>query len=422
MSHGPEPWRVRPDHDPVAPPGRDEAPTSAATPPRPGSVIIRPMPTAGEAPSFEALAMQSVLSRARDNARFSAPERTDDQVGRKKGLPVRGLVALAVGILVLGVVGGALWVSLFRAPKVDDSTIVKVTESAGATLRTPQETVRGYLDALAAGDIEKAITFGPLGGDGSEALLTPTAYGAMPVDARPSNIRIVTGDPLATEVNVIYALAGKDVETAMRVTRLDSGSYQMARTTVTIQMQVVGGDNLPTFMNGIEVDHRVRLEVVPGTYTPSTGLPFVAFQPSSTISILSLAYTDTTGFPMNPELTPAGRTALLVAAQTSLDRCIASSELTPTGCPNAIRAPQPVTPGSVTWTLLNDATAWSSFTPTLSSTDQSVAVATVPLKLRVSMKYTDGRTSGNNDQARTVAVSATMLGKEAGAVTVTWAG
>ena len=125
-----------------------------------------------------------------------------------------------------------------------------------------------------------------------------------------------------------------------------------------------------------------------------------------------------TVFPVNPQLTAEGRDALLGSARESLTRCIASKELTPTGCPNAIRANKPVSSGSVEWTLLHD--PWATFHPTLNSDDQTIGIATVSLQYRVTMTYTDGHTSGNNDLARNVQISATMLGRSADDVTVTW--
>ncbi|MDO5736639.1 MAG: hypothetical protein Q4P15_09215 [Propionibacteriaceae bacterium] len=378
------------------------------------------MPTASEAPSFEALSMQSVLSRARDDSRFAAPEGAPEEENRRTALSIRGLLYLAVGILVLGVTAGALWVNINRDDGVDETTIVKPKESEEAEIRTPQQAVRGYLEALARGDIEEALTFGPLGGEeGSKALLTSEAYAATPPEFRPSNIRIATDDVLATEVNVTYALAGQDVSTAIRLTRSDSGSYRLARTTVTIRMEMVGGDNLPVLLNGVPVKHQLPLEVVPGMYVPSTGLTYVTFPVSSNITILSLAYDDTATFTISPELNGDGQSAFQKAAQASLERCIASRELTPTGCPNGIVAPKPVKPGSVKWKLGNPSSAFSDFRPSLSSLDQTVAVATVTLRLQASLDYTSGQT-GDSDETLIFGVSAPMLGGDDVAIPVTW--
>lgn len=422
MIRAPGPWEVGPDHEPVPPPTPDDGPSSAATPPRPGTGIIRPMPTAGDGPSFEALAMQSVLTRARDDSRFAAPTPAPDNAGPRRKLPVRTLLLIAVGVLVLGVVGGTVWVTFFRDVPIDAETIIKVPEDEAEEIRSPQEAVLGYFEALADGDIEAALTYGPPpASEHSHVLLTSEAYSAMPPDARPSDISILTDDPLATEVDVTYMIAGEKVSRPIRVTRLASDSYELERTTVAIQLEMVSGDNLPVFVNGVPVGHRVPLEVVPGTYSPSTGLPFVEFPTTSSITIRSLAHTDVTGHQITPALNEQGRTAFLEAAKSSLERCMSSTELAPEGCPNSIQAPEEVVPGSVKWELQNK-NVWASAVPKLSSRDQTVAVATIAMELRVTMDYTLGRDSGPRQWPQNVAVSATMLGGDASSITVRWDG
>ncbi len=423
MTLGPERWGRLQGQDPIAPAGATGGPTSAVTPIRPDTSIIRPMPSSTAGPSFQALAMKSVLSRARDTSRFEAPEAGDRFGHGQRRPPLRLLLVLAVVTVLLGVLGGTVWVALHRDPGIDDQTIVRVSQSPGAKIRSPQETVRGYLKALAVGDIDEALQFGPSVGTGSDALLTPAAQANMPAGSRPSDITIITQDAVVNEVAVSYTLAGKPVSTTMRVTRDDAGSYSLEQTTIDIQLQVVGGDNLPTHVNGIEVDNRLALKVVPGTYAPSTGLPFLEFpEGSSLITISSLSYNDITLSVVNPELTVAGRTALMDAARASLERCIASKELTPTGCPNARRPPadKAVVPGSVVWTLVNRSTVWKDITATLSPADQTVAVGTVALNLSVTMGFTDGSTAGRNDELRTVGFRAIMLGRDPGRVDVIW--
>ncbi len=415
-------WGRGPEHGPVPPPGHDEGPSSAATPTRPGSSIIRPMPKSDAAGSFEDLAQKSVLSRARDDARFVAPELTPQDTPTRR-LPLRPLLILAVLMLSLGVLGGLLWVNVFRTVGVDEKTTVTPSAGSQEKILTPQETVRGYLEALEAGDARKALTFGPEPpGIDSLAMVRQSGYDAMPATSRPSDIRILTEDPLATEIRVQYSLAGKPVSTSMRVVRQDNDSYLMERVTVTIQLQVVGSEKLPVQLNGVAIRPTDPIAVFPGTYTPSTGLPLVAFQDSELITIASLNYTDTVVFLINPVLTPAGRDGFERATRASLDRCIASGELAPTGCPNAILAPRPVLANSVRWEVLDPGSVWENFTPTLSPTDQTMAVATLSMQLRVSMDYKDGQSSGNKDSNLNIAVSANMMGENAASINVVWGG
>lgn len=422
MSNGSGAWRRDPEQDPVPPLRRDDGPTSSATPTRSGSHIIRPMPAGDDGGSFEDLARRSVLSRARDDSRFEGPELLDAGTSHRT-LSLRTLLVLAVTMLVLGIVGGSLWVNVFRTVGIDGETTVKPSSGTPETLLSPQEVVLGYLQALAGGDAEKALAFGPsLSKEESTVLVEQSGYDAMPPASRPSNIRVLTEDALATEIRVEYTLSGEPVSTTMRVVRQDDDSYLLERTTVTIQLQVVGSENLPVQLNNVTVEPQLLLAVFPGTYRPSTGLPLVAFLDAEPIVIPSLAYPDTEVFPINPELAPAGRAGFQKAARTSLDRCLASGELAPTGCPNAIRAPKQVVPGSVRWDLQNPDSVWESFNPTLSPTDQTMAVATLSMQLRVTMDYSDGLSSGNNDINLNVAVSATMVGDDPTSLSVAWGG
>ena len=421
MSDGSGEWGPQPG--PILPPGRDGEPSSAATPTRYGSHIIRPMPSGGVGGSFEDLTRRSVLSRAEDDSRFEAPEDLDGGDGSVRASPVRLLMILAVTMLILGVVGGVLWVNVNKSKDVDGDTTVKPTPGVAEELLTPQEAVTGYLQALADGRVDDALAFGPpLTTQASTLLLEQSSVDAMPVTSRPSNISVLTKDPLATRVRVAYTIYGEDVSTTMRVERQDNDSYLLERTTVTIQLQVVGSENLPVQLNGITIDPRLALAVLPGTYRPSTGLALVAFLDAEPVKIPSLDYADTVIVPINPELTPAGQAGFEQAARTSLSRCMASTELAPTGCPNEILAPKPVKPGSVKWELQKPESVWESFNPTLSPADQSVATATLSMQVRVTMEYADGLNRGNKDISLNVALSATMVGDDPAALNVVWGG
>lgn len=420
MSDGSGRWGRDHDQDPVLPTGPGDGPSSPSTPTRPGSHIIRPMPTGEGAGSFEDLARRSVLSRAQDDSRFVAPETADVTRGGR-AISTRALLTLAVAMLVLGIAAGVLWVNVFRTEKGDDETIVKPSAGSTAKQYSPQEAVLGYLEALSEGRVEDALALGagPQEGE-SEVLLEQSSYDAMPVASRPNDIRILTQDPLATEIRVEYTLSGEKVSTTMRVVRGENDSYSLERTTVTIQLQVVGSESLPVQLNGITIDPQLPLAVLPGTYRPSTELAMIAFLDAEPISIPSTAYADTVDFLINPELTPEGSAGFEQAARDSLDRCMASRELAPAGCPNEITGARPVVPGSIRWELLKQGEVWGSFKPSLSTLDQTRATATLSMVARATMDYTDATTSGQNDIVLNVTVSASMLSDDPSSISVVW--
>ncbi|MBF6842051.1 hypothetical protein, partial [Acinetobacter baumannii] len=116
-----------------------------------------------------------------------------------RSFPLRTLAITLATMLVLDVGAGVFYVRFLRTVEADPATVVQVTETASRpAVRTPQEAVRGYFDALAQGDIERALSFGPPGGNGTMSLLEPDSHAQMPLESRPRNISVLTDDPQAT--------------------------------------------------------------------------------------------------------------------------------------------------------------------------------------------------------------------------------
>jgi len=381
------------------------------------------MPFGDRAGSFEDLAHRSMLGATEDQSRFAAPE---DPAGRSRlplALPLKSLVILAVTMVVLGVSAGVLWVTVFGTQGVEESASATPTGDFQDKQSSPREAVLGYLQALADGRAEDALAFGPPSTtENSTLLLEQSSHDAMPSESRPSNIRILTEDPLATEVTVEYEISGELVSTTIRTERRDDDSYAVERTTATVQLLVAGSDNLPVLLNGVRIDPGQSLAVLPGTYRPSTGLPLIDFLDAEPLEVSMLVDTDTVVYPVNPELTPTGRTGFVQAVKTSLERCIASGDPAPTGCPNEVRPPKEVVPGSVTWELQEPDIVWELFKPALSPEDQTVATATLSMQLTVAMDFTDDQGSSIDDIFLNVPVSATMVGDDPASISVVWGG
>lgn len=411
----------RPQHsgDGAIPPEEAES-GSQATPSRPDSNIIRPMPSSQDGPSFEAIAMQSVLSRARETSRFEPPP-PEEGPRESRPFPLKTVAAVLVITLVIGAVLGIVYVRFLRVPGTGGPDVIvqptaNASEHAGAA--SPQEVVEGYLQALSEGDITEALRHGQRAGSGSTALLTPEAYANMPVESRPSNIEILPTETSATEVSVRYTLDGELVEQTYRTVRQSDDTYLLDKDSITATWQVPAGGNLPVFINGIEVDHTQPLQLVPGTYELTTGLDFIAFPTSSRVTIQSLAYDADPVFPLNPELTDEGRAAFLEQARASLNRCLATQSLDPDGCPNSVRVSQQVDPSSIVWELNND--PWSGFTATLDGADQSRATASVSLSMSVTMDYATGLSAGTTPINTTVRLGANLLGNDPETIQVVW--
>lgn len=378
------------------------------------------MPAADDGPTFEAIAMQSVLSRARETSRFEPPPPEAPPTPRAK-FPFRALAMTVAITLVVGAALGLIYVRFIRTPGLGD-TDVTVQPTASTTdvigARSPQTVVEGYLEALSRGDITEALRFGQRNGTGSTVLLTPEAYANMPESSRPSDIEILTTEAGATDIAVRYSLDGEVVERSFRTVRQADDTYLLERDSITATWQIPGGGNLPLFINGIEVDHTQPLQLVPGTYELTSGLRFITYPTSARVTIQSLSYDADPVFPLNPELTEEGRAAFLSRARASLSQCLTARALAPEGCPNAVSVQAAVDNSSINWQLHND--PWAGFAATLDGADQSVAAASVSLSMTVTMNYSNGLPAGTTPVERSVRLRANMLGSDPDAIHVTW--
>lgn len=361
--------------------------------------------------------MHSILERARDQSRFEAP--IIEEEAERRPFPWKGVVLVFSIILGLAVAAGAVYALFLRETTVDPDTIVQVTDGPTVVeLRSPQDAVREYLEALAAGDIATALSLGEVGGIGSHALLDEETHAEMRERAPITDIEILTEEPDANEVNVKYRLGDEQVDTSIPVVRTDNGSYELARTTVTVVIELNQAESVPLLVNGIEVEKFDPLEVVPGFYEVSTGLRFIAYPQDNSFTIGSLGFASETRLTATPRLTNEGAEVLRTAVQRSLERCFNQQSLSPEGCPQSITAPQPVNSSTIQWQLVGNPLANSE--PSLSTEDLSIGTMTVDLRYSVTFRYQDGSDSGRNEGARSPRATANMLGNSESDVSVVW--
>ncbi len=414
MGHGDgwHPTAPRPDHS-----GGPAGPQHQATPVRPlvqGAAAPGPGAPRLE-PQFDARGMQSVLTRARDHSRFEAP--VVEEEAQRRPLPVRGLLAGLVAILLLGIFAGFAYVTWFR-PSVDDPKVIvkpTATNSQQVSSTTPQEVVSRYFDALAAGDIELALAMGPRG-TGSEALISPAVFARTAELGRISDVEILTTDPEATEVEVRYQVGGEQVDATMQLNRTDSGAFQLTRTTLEVRIQFAGSGSVPLLINGQQVQPGQTYELVPGRYDMTTGLPFVDYPSANDFTVRSLWRADLSTQTATPELTEAGRSAFLDAARRSLNTCLASSSAQPEGCPVSVQVRKQ--PQTLQWHL--DNAPFSNARATLSADDQAYAVLAVNIAAHASMTFADGSTSAGTTTVYTATAQAAMTGTPGADVWGTW--
>ncbi|MHA7861072.1 hypothetical protein ACX1DX_06820 [Tessaracoccus sp. Y36] len=393
-----------------------DGPTSPTTPTRPMTGDEAPPPAPD---TFDAVGMQSVLTRTRNHSRFVAPPPGDAAVRRP--FPVRAFVWGMALILAVGVLTGFLYVNHFRPVADDPDTIVSLPSPTASisevTAQTPQEIVSEYFEALSTGDLGRALAMGDTGGNGSQALLNADVYARSRELSPITDVEILSDSLTATDVPVRYLIAGQPFETTISLNLLDNGRYRLAQTTVTAEFVLAGGQNLPVLVNDQRIDPSLTYEVVPGTYEVSTGLPFLDFTETSVLQVASPSRADAVKVNITPELTEAGRDALIGAARASLNACFSTPSIAPAGCPNQAEAAGGATVSSARWRLTNN--PWSDVSPTLVADDQSVALIRLRLATALDITYSNGSAS-HPTPTISADVRASMLGRDPSAIEVTW--
>jgi hypothetical protein len=322
-----------------------------------------------------------------------------------------------LGIVTLILLGLASYVAWDRNRPVAVSPDIIVPSSAQAS--APRVTrgdlaVKGYLEALAAGDIVKAISYGPVGG-GSRALLVPEALKASLAASPITNINVTPADVTASTIHASYQLGTQAVVSDFRVEKLDDGNWQLASSTATVRLGAKRTENVPLIINGQSIGPVVELELVPGTYTMTTGLPYLAYQSTTKITVNDLTYSKPIS-ELPVDVTAEGKDALIQATQASLAACIDYQQLSPPNCPLVEPTNSPVVSSSIKRELiLADPVSGAAWV--VDSSDASVASALISVRYRVSATYQDGRTSGWTpyDQSWTARADATKQ-----TLSVTW--
>jgi hypothetical protein len=343
--------------------------------------------------------------------RFAAPAEKALVVRRTK--PTIWVLSI-VTLILLGLAGYAVWDRNRPVAVSPDIVVPSSAQASAPKVARGDLAVKGYLEALAAGDITKAISYGPVGG-GSRALLVPDALKASLAASPITNINVTPADATASTIHASYQLGTQAVVSDFRVAKLDDGNWQLASSTATVRLGAKRTDNVPLVINGQTIGPVVELELVPGTYSMTTGLPYLAYQSTTKITVNDLSYSKPIS-ELPVDVTSEGKDALIQATQASLAACIDYQQLSPPNCPLVEPTKSPVVNSTITRELIVadpvSGAAWVA-----DSSNASVASALISVRYRISATYQDGGTTGWTpyDQSWTARADATKQ-----TLSITW--
>ncbi|BCJ41331.1 hypothetical protein GCM10010168_89090 [Actinoplanes ianthinogenes] len=211
------------------------------------------------------------------------------------------------------------------------------------TADTPKSTVQDYFDALGDGDAARALQLVSRGDEVDTAkypLLTDAALADRA--ARPSEVEVgdATEDNTmygedASTVPVTYHALGTTVQLKVPVVKAAKGDgYQLVAPLVQLSLKGVAGRAVT--VNGIALSAASQDEVIafPGGYQAQAGGTALLAPASVTALPVDSGFGWESELDFgDPQLAPDAHEKIASAVRSSIDRCAASTEAAPAGCP-----------------------------------------------------------------------------------------
>lgn len=248
-------------------------------------------------------------------------------------------------VLLLLIVGGVVGVNL------------------GNAAHAPELQVRAYLDALKKGDAEAALALSGTKVEKTDLLLTDEAYENAEDKITRYTIAdsSVEGDTATVTASITQGGEKYDQEFALTKAGKDAVIFDKwaleAPTIGMMSVGVVAPEDAVIEVSGIDAssartDGVVELRALPGTYAVTLGgePEFYEAEPTSA-SVVGFGGEAAEAEPLVIALTDEGTQAATDAVNAWLDDCIASTDLTPAGCPFSATNSQNYEISNLVWTV-----------------------------------------------------------------------
>ena len=303
---------------------------------------------------------------------------------------------------VAGVVVGALVLILVVAASAYYLLVVNAAPSSTEPGRTTASTaaLQGYLDALAAGDADRAKRYA-VTAPADSPLLTNDFLKAAVTKSPVTEIHVDAHKDVGTSTNLSasYKLAGSLVQASYRLTKV--GTIWKLDDVVTTVDRPSDWGTLGVTINDVNAPS-TKISLFPGVYQLATGTSLLTFdrtsftvdEPSDYVSALSSS---------EPSLTDAGKTLMISQSQAWLTRCLGVQDTNPKDCGMNTPLPDGVTlaAGSLKRTVDGSAAPFSDATPQVSYGDPT----RITLSANVSVKVTAADPQGNTYSGTTSVTS-----------------
>ena len=204
--------------------------------------------------------------------------------------------------------------------------------SGAPAAASASDAVNGYLQAVAKGDVQTAVSYAVDPSSVSTTYMTPQVLVASAKLAPMTAISVAPSDPDATTVPATYRLGSTAVSTSFDVMKDSDDAWKLVSVASDLDLSAVQDESIPMLMNGTKVETG-SFSVLPGAYRFTTGQKNFDYGSRSTLLVRH-----PTDFPdisrIAPQVSSSGRKAALSALRKSWKKCLQADDAKPGGCPN----------------------------------------------------------------------------------------
>lgn len=258
--------------------------------------------------------------------------------GNTKTLIIIGAVVLA--LIALAITAGVLLLnrgtpSAGTDPNTNPGGQGPGGSSAPPLAVKPSDAVKAYLEALAAGQAETALSLG-------DSAPADTTFLTDAVLAESNKLAPITeinvpevNDEYAYEVDASFKLGKQAVTESFNVTKAGD-QWKLRDTYNEVDLSFSRTRNIPMIVNGVQAK-TTKLRLFPGAYQFATGSPNITWGETSTLLIQSPSDYPRSATDLKPTLSAAGEKTFIAAVTASVDKCLELRNLSNPGCPNNVQ-------------------------------------------------------------------------------------
>ena len=286
--------------------------------------------------------------------------------------------------LILGIVAGVLAVAVIAVLVFRDATRTPPPESGPSA----SEAVRGYLEALAAGDAAAALAWAD-SPPSDTSLLTDAVLATALARAPLTGISVdpSSGGASYEQVTARYRIGDHPVSASFDVVR-SGEQWKLDEVSAPARLGLLDTGEAGLALNGMAVDG-TEVQLFPGSYALTTtdqrfrisGGGFEVETPGRSPDLYSAELA----------LSKQGRAAIASASRRHLDECVERRQLMPKGCGFGAKAAEGVTfaKSGITWRVVSGRSQLGRLDLTLDT--PTTAWAEVRIRVAGNLTSTDGR-------------------------------